>query len=300
MPPSQTHMEAAAQSATAPLNDRERTALLNLLGDSDPAIYTAVRERILSHGSSVCDWLRPHTLSSDAVVRKHAHAIILHFESRDADHEFLSFCLRHGEDLDLETGALKLAATTYPEINFAAYRAVLDEFAEELRGRINPDAEARTHLATINDYLFNELGFHGNEESYFDPKNSYLNQALDRRTGNPISLCLIYILLARRLQLPITGIGLPGHFVCRYQSSAGSIYIDAFDRGRLLTKTDCVQYLIHSAFGLHEQFLTPVPPRRWLMRICGNLHQSYLHLEQHDNATRMQGYIMALSRTKND
>ena len=296
MPPSRTPMEAATKNATPPADDRERAALLNLLGDADPVVFAAVRERILSLGPDVCEWLRPHALSSDAILRKHARAILHHFESRDADHEFLSFCLRHGEDLDLETGAFKLAGTTYPELNPAAYHAVLDEFAEALRGRINPDAKPRAQLATINLYLFTELGFRGNEESYFDPKNSYLNQVLDRRTGNPISLCLVYTLLARRLQLPITGIGLPGHFVCRYQSSRDSVYIDAFDRGRLLTKTDCVQYLIHSAFGLHEQFLTPVPPRRWLLRLCGNLHQSYLHLEQHDDATRMQGYIMALSR----
>lgn len=289
-------METAGKNIIALLDERERSALLTLLGDADPSVFAAVRSRVLSLGPSVCEWLRPHALSSDAVLRRHVRSLLHHFESQDADHEFLAFCLRHGEDLDVETGALKLAATTYPELNPEAYRAVLDEFAEELRRRIDPESEPRAQLAAINQYLFTELGFRGNEESYFDPRNSYLNQVLDRRTGNPISLCLIYLLLARRLQMPVTGIGLPGHFVCRFQSSQDSVYIDAFDRGRLLTKTDCVQYLIHSAFGLHEQFLTPVPPRRWLMRMCGNLHQSYLHLEQDADATRMQGYIMALSR----
>src|SRR5947207_1897568 len=106
MLPSQTPMEAAAKNAAAPLDDRERSALLNLLGDADPAVFAAVRNRLVSLGPTVCEWLRPHTLSGDAVVRKHVRSIIHHFESRDADHEFLSFCLRHGEDLDLETGAL--------------------------------------------------------------------------------------------------------------------------------------------------------------------------------------------------
>lgn len=289
-------METDTKNTASPTAERERAALLNLLGDADPEVFAAVRERILSHGPSVCDWLRPHALSSDAVLRKHARAILHHLESRDADNEFLSFCLRHGEDLDLETGALKLATTTYPELNPEAYRAVLDQFAQALRERINFNAEPRDQLTVINEYLFKELGFRGNEESYFDPRNSYLNQVLDRRTGNPISLCTVYLLLAKRLLMPLAGIGLPGHFVCRYQSSRDSIYIDTFDRGRLLSKADCVQYLIHSAFGLHEQFLTPVQPRRMLMRMCGNLHQSYLHLEKHDDATRMQGYIMTLSR----
>jgi len=276
-------------------NERERRALLNLLGDEDPQVYEAVRQRIVSLGPEVCDWLKPHTLSGDPQVRRHSLDIIQHFAKREADREFLLFCLHKGDDLDLELGALLLAHTAYPDINFEAYRALLDSFAEAIEPRLSPNLTPRELLSVINQHLFKDLGFRGDEETYFDPKNSYLNQVLDRRKGNPISLCLIYLLIARRLKLPVTGIGLPGHFVCRYQSSLDSVYIDAFDQGRLLTKADCVQFLLHSAFGLHEQFLAPVTSRRMLMRMCGNLHQSYLHLEAKEDALRMQGYLAALS-----
>lgn len=282
----------ADQNARA---ERERQALLNLLADDDPQVYSAVRERIMSFGPAVCDWLRPHTLSSDPHLRRHSLQIIQHFERREADREFLLFCLHKGEDLDLETGALLLARTAYPEANPAAYRALLDSFADDIAPRLNASLKPRELLTVINRHLFKELGFRGDEDTYFDPRNSYLNQVLDRRKGNPISLCLVYLLVARRLRLPIAGIGLPGHFVCRYQSSMDSVYIDAFDQGRLLTKADCVQFLLHSAFGLHEQFLAPVTSRRMLMRMCGNLHQSYLHLEAKEEATRMQGYLAALA-----
>lgn len=276
-------------------NEREKRALLNLLGDDDPEIYHAVRERIVSLGPEVCDWLRPHTLSGDPELRRHSRDIIYHFERREADREFLLFCLHRGEDLDLETGALLLARTAYPTINIEAYSALLDSYADVIAPHINASLTPRELLSVINHHLFKELGFRGDEETYFDPRNSYLNQVLDRRKGNPISLCLIYLLVARRLKLPIAGIGLPGHFVCRYQSTLDSVYIDAFDQGRLLTKADCVQFLLHSAFGLHEQFLAPISSRRMLMRMCGNLHQSYLHLEAKEDATRMQGYLAALS-----
>src|SRR5438876_1144393 len=83
---------------------------------------------------------------------------------------------------------------------------------------------AEAVLGVINQHLFTELGFHGNEQNYYEPDNSYLNRVLDRRTGNPISLCLIYLLIARRLRLPIAGIGMPGHFLVRYQSSTAEIY----------------------------------------------------------------------------
>ncbi|HEU5071325.1 MAG TPA: transglutaminase-like domain-containing protein [Verrucomicrobiae bacterium] len=288
-------MKTSSQSNTRPLEERERAALLKLLGDDDPEVFNAVQERILAQGPAVCEWLRPHRLSSDPSLRRNARRIIQHFERRTADHEFLSFCLRSGEKLDIETGSLLLARTTYPDVNAEAYHALLDDFAAGIRPRLASDLSPREQLARINDHLFNELGFRGNEENYFDPRNSHLNQVLDRRTGNPISLSIVYLLIARRLQLPVSGIGLPGHFVCRYQSSADSVYIDAFNRGRLLTKADCVQYLLQSAFGLNEQFLTPMSARRMLMRVCGNLHRAYLQRDDNDEANRMQGYLVALS-----
>ncbi len=102
---------------------------------------------------------------------------------------------------------------------------------------------------------------------------------MDQRTGNPINLCLMYILLARRLRLPIAGIGLPGHFICRYQSTAAEIYLDPFNRGKFLTKADCVQYLVNANCSLRDDYPAPVSARRFLLRICSNLHQVYQRLE---------------------
>ena len=161
-----------------------------------------------------------------------------------------------------------LAQTRYPGINIEGYRALMDHFARELTARIDPGDEPRQVLRAINDYLFKELGFQGNEENYYDPENSYLNRVIDRRKGDPINLCLLYVLLARRLRLPLTGIGLPGHFICRYQSTGAEIYIDPFHAGKLLTKGDCVQYLVHGSFSLKEDYLTPVSPRRMF---CGSV-----------------------------
>ena len=106
----------------------------------------------------------------------------------------------------------------------------------------------------------------------------------------------MYLLLARRLRLPVAGIGLPGHFICRYQSSAAEIYFDPFNRGRILTKADCVHYLINANCNLQDDYLTPVSSRRLLLRVCSNLHQVYQRLEQADEMTRLQRYLVALAR----
>jgi regulator of sirC expression with transglutaminase-like and TPR domain len=277
-------------------SESKRAALLNLLADEDPAVYQTVREKILSCGPSATEWLRPHTLSSDPALRRRARQIVRHFDRQAADNRFLGFCLKHGEDFGLEQGLWLLAQTEDPEINVEAYKALLDHFAAEVGERLQPGSEPKVLLTELNTYLFGDLGFTGNEENYYDPQNSYLNRVIDRRTGNPINICAVYMLLARRLRLPIAGIGLPGHFICRYQSTAAELYIDPFNHGKFLTKADCIQYLTRGNYSLRDDYLAPVTPRRLLLRVCGNLHQIYLQLEQAHEATRLQRYLIALAR----
>ena len=222
--------------------------------------------------------------------------LLWHVDKQTGDNRFLTFCLNHGEEFDLETAAWLLARTQFPEINVEAYQALLDGYANSLRERIDRHGRANALLGKINDYLFGELGFKGNEQNYYEPDNSYLNRVLDRRTGNPITLCLFYMLLARRLRLPVTGLGLPGHFICRHQSASGEIFVDVFNHGRLLTKADCVHYLVRGNYDLREEYLAPVSPRRIFLRICSNLHQIYLELGLKDDATRLQRYLVALAR----
>jgi regulator of sirC expression with transglutaminase-like and TPR domain len=274
----------------------QRSALLSLLADEDPLVYRTVREKLLSCGPPAAEWLRPHTISDDPALRRRARQIVLHFDRQAADDHFLAFCLRHGEEFDLEQAAWLFAQTQYPLINVEAYQAVLDGYANELLGRFVPGADPRHILTVINHYLFGDLGFTGNEADYYDPENSYLNRVLDQRTGNPINLCLLYILLARRLRLPIAGIGLPDHFICRYQAPSAELYFDPFNRGKLLTKADCVQYIINSNRSLRDDYLTPVSPRRFLLRVCSNLYQVYQRRELAAEAVRMQRYLAALAR----
>jgi regulator of sirC expression with transglutaminase-like and TPR domain len=278
------------------LSESQKSALLNLLADEDNGVYRTVREKILSYGCDVINWLHPHTLSNDPALRRRSQDIISHFGRQAADNRFLGFCLKHGEEFELEEGVWLLAQTQYPDINVEAYQALLDSFAAELRERLDLTREAKEVLTRINSYLFEELGFSGNEENYYDPENSYLNRVIDRRTGNPINLSLLYMLLARRLRLPVTGIGLPGHFICRHQSSAAEIFIDAFNGGKFLSKADCVQYLVHANYSLRDDCLAPVSSRRMLLRICGNLHQTYLQLQRTEETTRIQRYLVALAR----
>lgn len=283
-------------SSPACLPESQRMALVSLLADDDPAIYGVVRTKLLSYGAAAVQWLKPHALSNDPRMRRRAVEIIQRLAGQRADQRFLEFCRRGREDLDLEEGTGLLAQTKYPEASLEAYRALYDQWAESIRHRLSEVKDAERILRIINSFLFGELGFGGHEQYAYDPDCSYLNRVADRRRGNPIGLCAIYLFIARRLRLPITGIGLPGHFICRYQSSTREIYIDCFRQGAFMTKADCVKYLLRTNFGLTEGHLSPLSPRRIVHRMCNNLHVTYAHLEVAEEAARVQRYVMALSR----
>src|SRR5262249_24345838 len=132
--------------------------------------------------------------------------------------------------------------------------------------------------------------------NFYDPESIYLNCVLDNKLGNAISLCAVYLAVTRRLRLPVAGIGMPGHFLCRYQGTQGEIFIDAFRKGKFLNKADCVRMLANADQESHDGFLAPVSPRRILLRMCANLHHTFTSLEMTDEMSRMQRYIIALSK----
>lgn len=276
--------------------EAEKSALHNLLADEDQAVHEAVRARILSYGQGAVKWVRPWTLSPDALLRRRSLEIVQHLSRQENDNDFIAFCLNHGEELDLERGAFLLARTQFPDVNIEAYSALLDSYATDLRLAMPSDPTAEAAIATVNHFLFSQLGYAGNEQKYYDPLNSYLNCVMDRRSGNPLSLSTIYLLVGRRLHLPLVGIGMPGHFLCRYQSSTEEHFIDPFNRGKLLSKADCVKYLRHTHDGFKESYLAPVNPRRMLLRMCSNLHQIYTQMNLAEETARFQRYIVALAQ----
>jgi regulator of sirC expression with transglutaminase-like and TPR domain len=289
-------MEHSAVTKLPPaFSEREKAALLTLLCDDDLGVYQAVRAKIIAQGAGAANWMRTLALTDDPVLRRRSQEIVRYFDRQVTDNRFLGFCLKNGEDLDIEEAALQLAATEYPEISFTGYRAWLDDLANALRERIADASDPEQVIQQINQRLFEELGFRGNADNYYDPENSYLNRVLDRRIGNPINLTLVFMLLARRLKLPVVGIGMPGHFICRLQTSTREIYLDPFNRGQMLTKADCMKHLVQSGHTFSESLLSPVTSRRMLLRICLNLHHAYIQAGQTDKAARFQRYLIALS-----
>jgi regulator of sirC expression with transglutaminase-like and TPR domain len=138
--------------------------------------------------------------------------------------------------LELDEAALQLATIEYPDLEMKPYLHLLDSYAARIGARLGAGV---SFVEAANRYLFEELGFMGNEADYYNPANSCLNEVLTSRKGIPITLSVIYIEVARRLKKPVFGIGLPGHFLVEYNDGFSSTYVDVFHGGRLLEAPDC-------------------------------------------------------------
>ena len=180
--------------------------------------------------------------------------------------------------LPLDRAALELAAIEFPEIEADAFVELLDSHAAELRERLSDSSDGEAYVREANRYLFDELGFRGNTADYYDPKNSCLNEVLTARTGIPITLSLVYMEIARRLGRPVAGIGLPGHFIVRYNDGLYSTFIDPFNGGRLLAADDCFalsREVSQVEIEPDRRWLAPVSKRDLLMRMLRNLSAAY-------------------------
>jgi regulator of sirC expression with transglutaminase-like and TPR domain len=184
---------------------------------------------------------------------------------------------------ELDAAALEMAAIETPGLDPQPYLATLDQLASEIATRLGRGHDGPKFVRVVNQYLFEEWGFRGNESEYYDPRNSCLDSVLDRRTGIPITLSVVYIEVARRLGKPVFGIGLPGHFIVQYNDSSYTTFADPFHGGKLLTEEDC--RLLAREVGVdiaaEPSTLQPVSNRYILVRMLNNLRSSYFRAKNY-------------------
>jgi regulator of sirC expression with transglutaminase-like and TPR domain len=184
------------------------------------------------------------------------------------------------ERIDLGQAALTIALTEYPELSFGAYLARLDALAARVRTRISELGEPAQTIPALNTVLFEEERFRANRDDYYDVRNSFLNEVLDRKLGIPITLSLLYMEIGRRVGFPLFGVGMPGHFLVKHYDVEGrQVLIDPYNNGRVLTASDCQRRLDEIYAGhisLQPEFLLPVNRRQMLTRLLNNLKGIYL------------------------
>lgn len=202
---------------------------------------------------------------------------------------------------DLGRGALVIAQQEYPELDVDAYVAELDTMAQRLRRRL-PSDSSRTHiLAMLNHLMFTELGFSGNKDEYYDPRNSFLNQVIERRMGIPITLSILYLEIARRLGLPLKGMCFPGHFLVQWSTDKGVIVLDPFNRGVSLSEEELRQRLkgVSNARWAERAplgvLLRPASKKDVLVRLARNLKGIYTDGGKLEKALGITNLILAIA-----
>jgi regulator of sirC expression with transglutaminase-like and TPR domain len=184
----------------------------------------------------------------------------------------------------IEDVVLAIAADEYPGLRPARYHAMLDQLVEPIRTLVE-QAPDDNKLSLLTEHVYGRLGFSGNADDYYDPRNSYLNQVLERRRGIPISLAVVLMALGRRLDLDIEGIGFPGHFLVRVGGPDG-LFVDPFNEGRILERED-LEHLAERFLpevGIEGAQLSPVGPRTIAVRTLFNLQQIYERRADHARA----------------
>jgi len=189
--------------------------------------------------------------------------------------------------IDLAEVALRLAQDEYPALDVEAYLSELDGMAHEAKPYLSGGLESQVH--GLCRYLFHEMGFRGNTQDYYDPRNSYLNEVLDRRTGLPITLSLVAMAVGRRAGLQVAGIGLPGHFVAKAIQDQRGILFDPFHGGRQLSEEECEHLIAQKtgrAFEAAAFQFQPTPPGLIAIRLLTNLKGVYLKGEDFPRLVR--------------
>ena len=200
------------------------------------------------------------------------------------------------EKIDLIRAALVIARTEYPNLDIEVYAARMEQLARRVAALV-PEPDPRLALTALNRVLFEETNLRGNREDYYDPRNSFLNDVLDRGLGIPITLAIVYMEVAKRVGFTLAGVGMPGHFLLKHYSLDGEILIDCFNRGDVISRQDCQNRLNEIYSGemkLRPEFLHPISRRQILTRMLNNLKTVYLSTRNFRKALMIADLILVI------
>jgi len=216
---------------------------------------------------------------------------------RSLRQRFLAEVSQADEEVNLARAALMVAREEYPQLSEERHLGQLDLLAEETRDRLNDENAPLLVLHELLNSLHERQGFRGNREAYYDPRNSFLNDVLDRRLGIPLTLGIVVLEVGWRLGLPLEGVNFPGHFLVRFKGDAFNLLVDPYDGGAVRFE-DEAQELLDRVYGgmirVHDSFLKAATKREMLVRLLMNLKSLYLNVQDHPRALSVVERILLI------
>lgn len=277
--------------ASTPINARRQEALVKLMDDETPVVRAAVMKEIRRHGSAGMDLLRQVVSRNEEPAATLARDWLREFGEINGAEAFLDFIGSYR--YELETGCLLLDKTVFPQLDTREYYTFMNEAASRCRELMLMPASGYEITRVINRVLFHEYGFRGDSDNYYNPLNSYLHQVVKRRRGIPITLSILYILLADRCGLTLEPIALPGHFMVGCFSDDEPFYIDVFARGSVRTQDDVEVFLMEHHIQPRAEHFRPAPVGDILARCCRNLANQYAREQDEQRVRFFKNFVRA-------
>ncbi len=277
--------------------DSKFKALMKLLDDDDPQVFAAVERELLDGGDEVAHMLEMEIDNADTNVRKRIENLVsrMHLEKLQKEYDLLlDFVSR--PDFSLERALYLLAKPLYPDVDFAEVESELNEIANELRKRIAAAEDPYDIVQHVNDFFLVEMGFAGNSKDYYNPDNSMLHRVLETRRGIPISLGIVYLLVGRRLNLPVYGVGAPAHFLVKFVLEGKEFYVDVFNGGRIMSRKDAEDSISNMGFSFESRFLKISSDLEMLARSCRNMARALSAIDEQPRANVLMELSIELER----
>ncbi|MCI0612238.1 tetratricopeptide repeat protein [bacterium] len=210
---------------------------------------------------------------------------------------FRNLAAQPDHKISLAEAALQIALDEYPELDISHYKNLLKGWSTSMNAKFSRK-RIRNQLEEINQWLFREMSFTGNIENYYDPRNSFLNDVMDRRTGIPITLSIIYLEMAWALGMSAAGVGFPGHFLVRVMDDAKPVYIDPFHQGNIMTAQECVEFLNEITEGelkFDQKFLSAVNKKEIIVRMLRNLKRIYIEMSNYSKLINILDHLVVIT-----
>lgn len=275
------------------LTPQEIGAIVSLLADADERTDALIAEQLIARPAASRAAVLSRAKEAGVWVEARLERVLRQNARERIAGRFAALPLDERGQVDLEDAAFLVAHIVQPEFNTRAYQRQLDKWAEDVFMAMAPNGGPAAGLDALCAVLFQHLGLHGEHDDYYSPQNSSIPYAMDTRKGLPITLAVVALLVAKRLQLPLRGIGMPGHFVLRYDLPSAPVYIDAFEGGELLSAEECEEKI--RSFGYKTtKALIVAGSTAIVVRMLRNLSHAYQRLEDREGEADCQACLNAL------
>ena len=288
------------------LNNKELNALVHLLDEPDERVFDSIRNKIHSYGKEAIPYLeKALEITFDNIIQGRAGDIIKIIQQGELHSEFTNWI--NTSSSDLLKGFLLVTRSQYPEINEETLTIIVEQMKMDAWLELNDNLTALENIKVLNHIIYYVHNFDGNKINLFAPQNFYLNTFLETRKGSTLSLGMLYIIIAQKLNIPVYGVNLPQHFILAYVSELAPdvpsmddvlFYINPFNKGAVFTKREIELFIRQLKITPDMSFFAPCSNIDIIKRLIGNLISSYTQLGYPDKIEELEGLLKLTGKPK--